>query len=134
MDSPQTVSMIQLLGSGGFGLLIGWYVYYTNRYRKDDVKLNDLVTLVGVLGGAGIVALFPARSDLFGCYGIGLCVGFFGYFLSLLLLVAVSKNFTLDWFLDGRRIKPSEPFYIPGEIQTPPRPPMERQGEPRINP
>src|SRR3989442_1571939 len=27
-------SLIQLLGAGGFGLLIGWYVYMINRYRR----------------------------------------------------------------------------------------------------
>jgi hypothetical protein len=133
MEISQTATTIQLLGAGGFGTVIGWYVYYTNRYRKDDVKLSDVVTLMGVLGGAGIVALFPARTDLFGCYGIGLFIGFFGYFFILLLLVAISKNFTLDWFLDGRRIKPSDPFYIPSEVQTPPHPPMERLEKPKIN-
>jgi hypothetical protein len=133
MDNPQAATTIQLLGGGGFGALIGWYVYYTNRYRKDDVKLSDLVTLIGVLGGAGILALFPARSDLFGSYGIGLFIGFFGYFFTLLLLVTVSKNFTLDWFLDGRRIKPSDPYYIPADVQAPPRPPMDLGDKAKIN-
>lgn len=133
MDNQQTATTIQLLGSGGFGALMGWYVYYTNRYRKEDVKLSDLVTLIGVLGGAGILALFPARSDLFGSYGIGLFIGFFGYFFALLLFVAVSKNFTLDWFLDGRRVRPSDPFYIPAEVQTPPRPPMASDDKAKIN-
>jgi|SRR6266853_4786247 len=133
MDNSQAASTIQLLGAGGFGALIGWYAYYTNRYRKDDVNLKDLVTLVGVLGGAGIVALFPARTDLFGCYGIGLFVGFFGYFLILVLLVVSSKNFTVDWFLDGRRVKPQDPFYIPCEFQTPLHPPMELQQKPKVN-
>ena len=32
---------LQLWGAGLFGLLIGWYVYYINRYRKGDVQLND---------------------------------------------------------------------------------------------
>jgi hypothetical protein len=133
VDNPQTASTIQLLGSGGFGALIGWYVYYTNRYRKDEVKLSDLVTLTGVLGGAGIMALFPAKSDLFGCYGIGLFLGFFGYFFVLLLLVVISKDFTVDWFLDGRRIRPKDPFYIPAEIQTPAHPAMEIQEKPKVN-
>lgn len=133
MDNSQAATTIQLLGAGGFGALIGWYVYYTNRYRKDDVRLSDLVTLVGVLGGAGILALFPARSDLFGCYGIGLFLGFFGYFFTLLLFVNISENFTLDWFLDGRRKKPLDPFYIPAEIQSPPRPPMEMPDKAKIN-
>jgi hypothetical protein len=120
-------SMIQLLGAGGFGALIGWYVYYINRYRKVDVQLNDLVTLVGVLGGGAILSLFPAGTDLFGAYGIGLFIGFFGYFVVLTILVRISENFDTDWFLDGRCKRPKEPYYIPEEIVTPPRPPMDMQ-------
>jgi hypothetical protein len=44
-------STIQVLGAGGFGALIGWYVYYINRYRRADVQLSDIVTLVGAIGG-----------------------------------------------------------------------------------
>jgi len=97
---------VQLLGAGGVGAMLGWYVYYINRHRTGDVQMSDLVTLVGVLGGGAITALFPARTDLFGAYGIGLFIGFFGYFLALLVMVAISKNFNVDWFLDGRRKKP----------------------------
>jgi hypothetical protein len=107
---------IPLLGAAGFGALIGWYVYYINRYRKADVQLSDLVTLVGVIGGGAILALFPAQTDLFGAYGIGLFVGFFGYFLALIILVSASKNFGIDWFLDGRRKKPVDPDYIPDGV------------------
>jgi hypothetical protein len=133
MESSQSATTIQLLGAGGFGALIGWYVYYINRYRKSDVQLSDLVTVMGVIGGGAVLALFPARTDLFGAYGIGLSAGFFGYFLVLIVLVGVSPNFAVDWFLDGRRVRPSEPNYIPGEIVTPPRPAMGQQ-QPVINP
>jgi hypothetical protein len=113
----ETVSAttIQLLGAAGFGALIGWYVYYINRYRKSEVSLNDIVTLVGVLGGGAILAIFPARTDLFGAYGIGLFGGFFSYFIVLVVLVSVSRNFTVEWFLDGRRKRPAEPFFIPDD-------------------
>lgn len=104
--ATQTASTVQLLGAGGFGAIIGWYVYYINRYRKGDVQLSDLVTLIGAVGGAAVLALFPAKTDLFGAYGIGLALGFFGYFIVLLILVAGSKNFEMDWFLDGRRKLP----------------------------
>jgi hypothetical protein len=134
MNETQAASTIQLLGAGGFGALIGWYVYYINRYRKADVQLNDLVTLVGVLGGGAILALFPAGTDLFGAYGIGLFIGFFGYFVVLNILVRISANFDTDWFLDGRRKRPKEPYYIPEEIVTPPLPPMAMPGPPPINP
>jgi hypothetical protein len=105
--------VLQLWGAGAFGVIIGWYVYYINRYRKADVQLGDLVTVIGVLGGGAILALFPAKTDLFGAYGVGLFIGFFSYFLVLIILVVISKNFTVDWFLDGRRKKPTAEFFIP---------------------
>lgn len=129
MNQSLTASMLQLLGAGGFGVVIGWYLYYVNRYRKAEVKLGDLVTLIGTIGGGAILALFPARTDLFGAYGIGLFVGFFGYFLALILLVSFSKNFDFDWFLDGRRKHPQSPYYIPPAIETPHLPPMEPSDE-----
>lgn len=91
-------------------------VYYINRYRKADVQLSDLVTLIGIIGGGAILALFPAKTDLFGAYGIGLAAGFFFYFLVLIFLVGLSPNFTADFFLDGRRRKPTGGFYIPDDI------------------
>jgi hypothetical protein len=95
--------------------LIGWYVYYINRYRKSDVQLGDITTLIGVLGGGTATALFSPGGELFGAYGIRLFVGFFGYFVSLIYLVDRSANFDADWFLDGRRKHPAEPYYIPGD-------------------
>jgi hypothetical protein len=112
-------SVLQLLGAGGFGALIGWYVYYVNRYRKADVQLGDIATLVGAIGGAAILTLFPAKTDLFGAYGIGLAIGFFGYFLVLLVMVRRSDKFAVEWFLDGRRTKPEQDEVIPpGTAET----------------
>ena len=108
---------LQTAGSMAFGALIGWYVYYINRYRPGDVQLSDIVTLIGILGGAAVLALFPAQTDLFGAYGIGLAIGFFGYFIFLILFVAISKNFNVDWFLDGRRIGPDGQLGYPSEGQ-----------------
>lgn len=110
-------SSIQLLGAGGFGCIIGWYVYYINRYRKGDVQLSDLVTVIGIIGGGSVLSLFEAKTDLFGAYGIGLFVGFFGYFLTLIFLVGISRNFNVDWFLDGRRVKPTDPYEIPADVR-----------------
>ena len=93
---PETASNLQLAGAAGFGALIGWYVYYINRYRKGSIQLSDLVTLVGILGGGAILAIFPSGSDLFGAYGVGLFIGFFSYFIVLLILVRISKKFNVD--------------------------------------
>jgi hypothetical protein len=124
MSESETSSLLQLLGAGGFGALIGWLVYYTNRYRRSEVQFSDLVTLVGIIGGGAVLALFPAKTDLFGAYGIGLFLGFFGYFLLLVLMVLRSSSFTIEWFLDGRRIPPSPPFVTPEGMEPEKRPPM----------
>jgi len=127
MTKGESASTLQLLGAGGFGALIGWLVYYTNRYRRGEVQFSDLVTLVGVIGGGAVLTLFPAKTDLFGAYGIGLFCGFFGYFLVLALMVLLSRNFNIDWFLDGRRIPPAAPYAIPEGMEQEKRPPMERR-------
>ena len=59
--------------------------------------------------------MFPAKTSLFGAYGVGLATGFFLYFIVLNVLVAISPNFNVDWFLDGRRIQAIPPWVIPGE-------------------
>jgi hypothetical protein len=119
MEGTTPVTLVQLLGSGGLGFVIGWYVYYINRYRAGDVQISDVLTLIGAIGGAAVTALFPARSDLFGAYGIGLFAGFFLYFLTLVILVGVSPNFDADWFLDGRRRVLDDQHYIPaGTVVT----------------
>ena len=105
---------LQLFGAGAFGAIIGWYVYYVNRHRKAEVQFSDIVTLLGAIGGAAILKLFPEQTGLFGAYGVGLFTGFFGYFLILCALVAASKNFNGDFFLDGRRKRPAPDEYIPG--------------------
>ena len=102
LPAIEIAKTVQLIGAGAFGAVVGWYVYYINRWRKDDVQLSDIVTLVGAIGGAAVLALFPAKSDLFGAYGIGLAAGFFLYYFILVVLVYKSEDFTADWFLDGR--------------------------------
>ena len=99
---------MELWGAAAFGVVLGWNLYFVNRYRTDRVRLVDLGALVGVIGGGAVLALFPAGSRLFGAYGIGLLAGFTAYLLVLFVLVAVSKKFTFDWFLDGRRLRLAE--------------------------
>lgn len=105
--------LLKLGGAACFGALIGWYVYYINRYRKSDVQWSDLVTLVGIIGGSAILSIFERGTDLFGAYGIGLAIGFFSYFKMLRRLVDESKNFDADWFLDGRRMLPDGSWDVP---------------------
>lgn len=105
MDEVIVATRLQIFGAIGFGTIIGWLVYYINRYRTGDVQFSDLATVIGILGGGAVLALFPPKTDLFGGYGIGLFIGFFSYFLVLNMQVAISKKFFVEWFLDGRSKK-----------------------------
>lgn len=89
-------------GAFAFGVVIGWFLYFTNRYRP-TVQLSDVGKLIGAVGGGAVLALFPAGSDMFAAYGIGLAAGFLAYFLILVAFVLCSKGWRLAWFLDGRR-------------------------------
>jgi hypothetical protein len=115
--TAEPASLLQLLGAGAFGVIIGWYVYYINRYRKGDVQFSDLTTVIGIIGGGAVLALFDPGTDLFGAYGIGLAIGFFGYLLVLAAQVASSPNFNVDFFLDGRRRDLEPGWVIPGDIR-----------------
>lgn len=90
------------MGAFCFGLVIGWFTYFVNRYRS-TVVLGDVATIIGAVGGAAVLALFPEGSSMFDLYGIGLAVGFFAYFLVLVVFVILSPGWSLAWFLDGRR-------------------------------
>lgn len=106
--------ILPLVGACCFGSIVGWYVYYINRHRKEEVSAwGDLTGLIGVIGGSAVLTLFAQSSALFGAYGIGLALGFFGYFSSLKRMVKSSPNFSEDYFLDGRRKKLAEDEYIP---------------------
>jgi hypothetical protein len=98
-----TAGPLALVGAAMFGLLLGWYLGYINRHRSGPIGLTDLATVIGAVGGGAVLALFPAQTDLFGAYGIGLAAGFFAYLVVLALLVWRSPNFDRDFFIDGRR-------------------------------
>lgn len=120
MNGAEGTPLIQLIGAGAFGAVIGWYIYYVNRYRTGDVKVSDITAIIGAIGGGAILAIFEAGTDLFGAYAIGLAGGFFAYFTTLLVMVLKSNGvFKVTWFLDGRRIKPAD-----NEEIQPGRPPM----------
>ena len=126
---------IQLLGAAAFGFIIGWMTYFTNRYRGGQVSFSDLTTLIGIIGGGAVLALFEAKTDLFGAYGIGLFLGFISYFIILLFLVGASKKFSWEWFLDGRRIAPAQDEIAPDmNVGERPMGGGQQPGRPVINP
>ena len=108
-----SASALQLIGAGLFGVVLGWFVYFVNRHRGGDVALADIGTLIAAVGAGAVLSLFPAGTDLFGAYGIGLAVGFFAYFLVLVVFVVRTDGWSLAWFLDGRA-----PDLEAGQVRT----------------
>lgn len=106
-------------GALGFGLVIGWFLYFVNRYRRSEASFTDITTVLAAVGGAAVTSLFPGGTALFGAYGLGLAIGFFGYFVILVAMVGLSSNFGVDYFLDGRRKEPAPGEAIPGEVKPP---------------
>jgi len=76
---------INAWGALAFGLVVGWVTYRTLRRTKTS-GLSDIATVIGAVGGAAVVTLFPEGSVAFGAYGIGLAIGFFVYFIISLIL------------------------------------------------
>ena len=74
------MSFIAGLGAVFFGLMVGWIAYWILRLRAGTFVLSELLTLLAVLAGAAVIALFNKDGTLFGWYSVGLVVGFFAYF------------------------------------------------------
>jgi len=81
-----TVTVLQFVGGLAFGGVIGWVTYFIMRRAQPKV-LNDLATIIGILGGATIVGLFDPKGPVFAGYAIGLAAGFFGYYWVFLKIV-----------------------------------------------
>ena len=113
------------LGAILFGVLIGWLAYWILRLRAGAFALSELVTLLGVLGGAAVMSLFKDEA-LFGWYAVGLVLGFGGYFAASLLLHG--KQALEPWRL-ARNSPPSEP-----PANLPAEPPANPPAEPPANP
>jgi hypothetical protein len=77
-DLPVYVVVLTLVGAFCFGLVVGWVTYSILR-RAQRGNLSDIATIIGTVGGAAVIALFPISTGAFGAYSIGLALGFFGY-------------------------------------------------------
>lgn len=99
-------------GAFAFGVVIGWILYFTNRYRP-TIQLSDIGKLIAAVGGGAVLSLFPAGTEMFAAYGLGLAAGFLAYFLILVVIVLSCRGWSLAWFLDGRR-----PALGDGQLQS----------------
>lgn len=68
------------LGAVFFGITIGWITYRIPRTRAGFPGLSDLTAILGVIGGAAVLALYGSNV-VFGWYSVGLVIGFFVNFV-----------------------------------------------------
>jgi len=95
-----------MIGVFGFGAVLGWYLYFDNRYRK-EVSFADFKGVLSVIGGGAALKFLNVPQDrllpVFEWYGAGVAAGFFGYFLVLCVLIACSGGtFGVGYLIDGR--------------------------------
>jgi hypothetical protein len=89
--------MLAALASGAlwFGLVIGFITYRT-MFHKKDAAISDIAAIIGAVGGAAVVALFPAQSTQFDYYAYGLAIGFFLYFIILQIMGGAAARTSTD--------------------------------------
>lgn len=73
---------MESIGATCFGAALGWFTYFTLRYKKDHV-ISDLGAVIAALGGGAVPKLFASGSTVFAYYELGLAIGFFGYVMIL---------------------------------------------------
>lgn len=85
-----TIQTITVLGAGGLGFVLGWTLYFANRGKSGNISTSDLAAIAAVIAGGAIAQLMgnvagegTERGLVFGGYGIGLFLGFIGYFVLL---------------------------------------------------
>ena len=82
--------MMLTIGAICFGIVVGWITYRTLRRTKTN-GLSDIASVIGAVGGAAVMKLFPSDSNSFGAYCLGLFMGFFAY---LIIASIISKRAT----------------------------------------
>jgi len=92
-----------MLASGAFwfGVVIG-YVTYRTLHHQEKSSVGDIAAVIGAIGGAVILKMFPAAGSTFNEYAIGLAAGFFGYLIiSLCLGLVVGTEKAKDFLSRG---------------------------------
>lgn len=77
----------------------GFITYRTLKHKK-DAGISDIASVIGAVGGAAVVALFPAGSNRFDEYAIGLALGFFLFLVIFQVIAWVSNADRATQFLD----------------------------------
>lgn len=78
------------------GLVFGWLLYYAVRHTE-NFSVATLSPTLGVVGSAATIGWIQHGATAWiGPYGVGVGIGFFGYFLITVCLVFLGKLDAVD--------------------------------------
>lgn len=103
-----TQDTLPLWGASGFGAILGWLAYHVFK-SAEKLDVRWLGSLVGVLGGGAVTALFDRKDEMFGAYAVGLALSFFVAVLTLPIVKALADEMRADAKKAKSKIKPSQP-------------------------
>jgi hypothetical protein len=79
MDTTQVGTpdaYVPIAGAAFFGLVVGWMAHRVFEGQRTP-NVSWLGSMIGVIGGGAVTALFGNRTMMFGAYSIGLGIAFF---------------------------------------------------------
>ncbi len=92
------MTTVTFWGIFSIGFVFGYLLYYSVRHTK-EFNIDLLVTAIGAVGGATVIALLSHVDGWIGPYGLGLLAGFLFYLALSLLFIATG------WFEKASGVK-----------------------------
>lgn len=103
----EPVGTVGLLLSGGFGLIIGYYLWYTARRmeaRPEDRADADVSEGSGEIGFFAPHSWWPIMAaGSFATAGLGLAFGWWLFVTGLVMIIVAATGFLLEYYLGVNR-------------------------------
>ena len=93
---------IPIIGASFFGAVVGWLAHNVFQ-RAELLNVSWLASMIGVVGGGAVTALFPQGSLMFGAYCIGLGFSFFARVLTVPITKALAEEMELEKLKETKR-------------------------------
>lgn len=98
---------IPLIGACLFGTVVGWLAHNVFQ-RAELLNVSWLASMIGVIGGGAVTAIFRPNSLMFGAYCIGLGFAFFLRVVIYPLSVAIAEEMKLENLKEIKRQERAE--------------------------
>ena len=86
---------LPIIGASFFGAVVGWLAHNVFQ-RAELLNVSWLASMIGVVGGGAVTALFPQGSLMFGAYCVGLGIAFFARVVIFPITTAINEEMELE--------------------------------------